>query len=249
MSSLTADQLRRFGRDGYLLVPGLVPPDGVAAANAAIDALIAERPPPSGITGQHSYVERPPAQPALFGLLFDTPAYAIAEQLTTIGDLIGPSHVQVALTFPPYQHIPGSGHVDGLNQLKHDGRPTSFTMLVGVILSDQTTDDMGNLHVWPGTHRATAEYARTHGVDALLAGSAQWSSPPVDQGNRTQVHGKPGDVLFAHYLLAHNIGGNTSDVIRRTVYMRLKRRGHEQNWRTALSDALAEYDGVRAVDA
>ena len=64
-----------------------------------------------------------------------------------------------------------------------------------------------------------------------------------------QVHGMPGDVLFPHYLLAHNIGGNTSDVIRRTVYMRLKRRGHEQNWRTALSDALAEYDGVRAVDA
>jgi hypothetical protein len=53
--------------------------------------------------------------------------------------------------------------------------------------------------------------------------------------------------MFAHYLLAHNIGGNTSPYIRRSVYMRLKRTGHEQNWRTALTDALAEYDGVRAV--
>ena len=109
MSALTTEQLRGFGRDGYLLIPGLVPPDAVAAANAAIDALIAERPPPEGIVGQHSYMERPPAQPTLFGLLLDTPAYGIAEQLTAAGGLTGPSHAQVALTFPPYRHIPGSG--------------------------------------------------------------------------------------------------------------------------------------------
>ena len=247
MSLLTPDQLRAFGRDGYLIMPGLVPPDRVLAANAAIDTLLADRPPPAGTVGQHSYVEPPDAQPALLDLLTATPAYAIAEQLTAVGGLVGPSHVQVALTFPPYRHIPGGGHVDGLNQVDEHGRPKSFTMLVGVLLSDQTADDMGNLHVWPGSHRAVVEYAHAHGIEALLAGAAETAQPPVDQSVRTQVHGGPGDVVFAHYLLAHNIGGNTSDVIRRTVYMRLKRDGHEQQWRAMFSDELAEYDGVRAI--
>ena len=247
MSVLTSDQLRQFERDGYVVVPGLVPPDRVRAANAAIDALLADRPPRPGTVGQYSYVEPPNSQPALLGLLTATPACAVAEQLTTIGGLVGPSHVQVALTFPPYRHIPGGGHVDGLNRTDADGRPKSFTMLVGVLLSDQTADDMGNLHVWPGSHRAVVAYAREHGIEALLAGAAETAQPPVDQSVRRRVHGEPGDVMFAHYLLAHNIGGNTSDVIRRTVYMRLKRVGHEQHWRETFTDPLAEYDGVRAV--
>jgi hypothetical protein len=243
MNPLSPEQVRQFGRDGYLVVPGLVPPERVVAANAAIDALLADHEP---VPGQHSIVERPPAAPELFGLLLDTPASAIAEQLTAPGGLTGPTHAQVALTFPPYPHIPGSGHIDGLNRLR-DGRPQSFTLLDGVLLSDQSADDMGNVHVWPGTHRAIAGYARTQGIEALLAAAADTSCPPVEQVHRTQVHGRPGDVLFAHYLLAHNLGGNTSTVVRRTVYMRLTRVGHAEHWRSAFTDELMEYDGVRAM--
>ncbi len=246
MNVLTVDQLRRFGQDGFLLVPGLASPRAVAAANAVIDELLSTSPPPPHVVGPHSYVEKPASSHALLDLLTGTPAYGVAEELTAPGGLVGPTHVQVALTFPPFAHVPGAGHVDGLGELRADGRPTSFTLLVGVILSDQSADDMGNLHVWPGTHLATAAYARTHGVAALQAQAAETSSPPVPQEHRLQVRGHPGDVLFAHYLLAHNIGGNTSGTVRRSVYMRLKRRGHEQHWVRALTDAWYEYDGVRA---
>jgi len=248
MTELTVEDLRRFGRDGFLLVPGLIPPADVAAANAAIDTIIAANPSPG--VGQQSYVEKgAEMNPALLGLLTRTPAYGIAEQLAAPGCLIGPSHVQVALTFPPYQHIPGAGHIDGLGPKKPGGRPNSFTLLIGVILSDQSADNMGNLHVWPGTHLATAEYARTHGMAALISAAAGTSSPPVPQENRRQLHGRPGDVVFAHYLLAHNIGGNTSTIVRRSVYLRLKHAGHEQHWERALTDAAYEFDGVRAAMA
>jgi hypothetical protein len=248
MTGLIVDDLRRFGRDGFLIIRGLIPPADVAAANEVIDTMIAAEPSPGA--GQRSYVEKgSEMNPALLGLLTRTDAYAMAEQLAVPGGLVGPSHVQVALTFPPYQHIPGSGHIDGLSEVKPDGRPNSFTLLVGVILSDQSADNMGNLHVWPGTHIATAEFARTHGMAALLAGAAATSSPPVPQENRMQLHGQPGDVVFAHYLLAHNIGGNTSTVVRRSVYLRLKRVGHEQHWAQALTDPFYEYDGVRAAIA
>ena len=212
----------------------------VDAANAAIDLLLASQPPPDGHVGQYALFEKPPPGP-LLDLLTGTPAYAIAEQLTAAGGLTGPSHAQVALTYPPYPHRPGSGHVDGLKV-----NPASFTMLVGILLSDQTGDDMGNVHVWPGSHLAVAAFARDHGIDELLARSDATSHPPIDATRRTQVHGRPGDVVFAHYLLAHNIGGNMSPIIRRTVYMRLKHRGHAEHWRQALTDPFFEYDGVRA---
>ena len=56
----------------------------------------------------------------------------------------------------------------------------------------------------------------------------------------------PGDVVFAHYLLAHNIGDNTSNTIRKTIYVWLSSPGNEERWREIFADPWYEYDGVRA---
>lgn len=69
--------------------------------------------------------------------------------------------------------------------------------------------------------------AATRTIDALLT-----RRPPGDdvRGNHFywpraakapslgEVHGRAGDLLLAHHLLGHNIGGNTSDAVRRAVY-------------------------------
>ena len=55
-----------------------------------------------------------------------------------------------------------------------------------------------------------------------------------------------GDLLLAHYLLDHNIGGNTSATTRRAVYFRVKRFGHDPRWRDFLRDPWLDYDAVRA---
>jgi hypothetical protein len=44
---LSGDQLRRFGEDGYLVVPGVVPENLLAAVDHEIDALAAADPPPA----------------------------------------------------------------------------------------------------------------------------------------------------------------------------------------------------------
>jgi ectoine hydroxylase-related dioxygenase (phytanoyl-CoA dioxygenase family) len=67
------------------------------------------------------------------------------------------------------------------------------------------------------------------------------------RSNPVQVRASPGDVLFAHYVLAHSIGGNTSDTARETVYMRLSRPDNQEHWREIVADSWYEYDGVRAV--
>ena len=58
--------------------------------------------------------------------------------------------------------------------------------------------------------------------------------------------GRAGDLLLAHYLLGHNIGGNTSAVTREVVYFRLRRAGHKGRWREFVQDTLLEFEPVRA---
>ena len=51
--------------------------------------------------------------------------------------------------------------------------------------------------------------------------------------------------MLAHYLLGHNIGGNTSRAVRRAVYFRIKRAGHDPRWREFLQDPWLDYDRHR----
>ena len=48
----------------------------------------------------------------------------------------------------------------------------------------------------------------------------------------------------AYYLLGHNIGGNTSGVMRETVYFRLHREGHRTRWHACVQDPLLEFEPV-----
>jgi hypothetical protein len=214
-----------------------------AAALARIDALLADRPPAPGHAGHHFYWQDAGEEPELLGLLTETPAWELAGALTRPRPLQVPAQVQVALTFPPFPHRPGGGHIDGLTPPEPGGRPGTFTMLAGVVLSDQDRDDMGNLWVWPGTHRRLATYLAAQGPEELVASGGY---PPVELGEPRQVHARPGDVLFASYLLLHNIGGNTSDVLRKTVYYRLKVDSHDASWRKYVQDELYEFDPARA---
>jgi ectoine hydroxylase-related dioxygenase (phytanoyl-CoA dioxygenase family) len=166
---------------------------------------------------------------------------ATAEQLTGPGTLEVRPQPRVALNVPPNPHRPGGPHIDGA-AAEPDGRPSTFSLLVGVLLSDQTRDDMGNLWVWPGSHLSHQNYFREHGPDELIRLGGYI---PVALGEPEQVRGRPGDVILAHHLLGHNIGGNTSAVVRRAVYFRLKHRDHDGRWRDCLRDAWADFAPCR----
>ena len=101
---------------------------------------------------------------------------------------------------------------------------------------------MGNLWVWPGTHHAQAQYFRERGPDALIASKAY---PDIEHRAPEQTRGRAGAMLLAHYMLSHNIGGNTSPHVRRVVSYRLQREGHRDRWRECIQDALLEFDAVR----
>lgn len=239
---LSRGQVEEFAERGFLMLPGVVPPEVVEAAALAIDGLIEREPPGAGVRGPVNYFPEAARAPELAALLIGSPAFGLAEALTGAGTLEVPGQVQVALNIPPFPHQPGMHHIDGFPP-EPDGRPGTFTILAGVLMSDQRGPDAGNLWVWPGTHLTHAAYFREHGPDASFAAGGY---PPIRLPQPEQVTGEPGDLLLAHYLLGHNIGGNTSDAVRRAVYFRVKRSGHDPRWREFLQDVWLDYDLIRA---
>jgi hypothetical protein len=237
---LSRGQVEEFAERGFLVLPQVVPPDAVTAAGRAIDELIEREPPGEDVRGPFNYFRAAAQVPAAAALLTGGPAFGLAEALTGTGTLVAPGQVQVALNIPPFGHRPGMHHIDGFPP-EPGGRPGTFTMLAGVLMSDQRAADTGNLWVWPGTHLTHAAYFREHGPDAFFAAGGY---PPIALPEPEQVTGEAGDLLLAHYLLGHNIGGNTSPAVRRAVYFRVKRAGHDARWREFLTDPWLDYDLV-----
>jgi Phytanoyl-CoA dioxygenase (PhyH) len=242
---LTGEQRRQFASDGYVRVPGIVDESWLRAADAEIDELAAGAPAPAGTVGAHFYFLLPDRLRAADAALRDSGALALADELVAPHHLDHAlDHIQVALNIPPYRHRPGAPHLDGHRPDEEIG---SFTMLAAIFLADESMPDRGNLWVWPGSHRGHAQLFRERGVDALKAvsGHAITLDPPAWFGPGEPVLARRGDLLLAHYLLGHNIGGNTSADTRRILYYRLAAEDHAERWANTFLDPFTEYGSLR----
>jgi len=243
MLKLSKAQLQEFGIRGYVIVRNIIPSNVLTAASTTIDGLIDQQPPPKNHVGQHFYWLSTLAGGPLPALFYNTPVRNLARSLIEPGEIeIAFDQVQVALNIPSFSHRPGGPHLDGYQE--GEEVPGTFTMLAGVLMTEQKVENAGNLWVWPGTHRTHAAFFRARGPSAFVEYKGY---PAIALPEPTQILGGPGDLILAHYLLGHNIGGNyESETVRRAVYFRLRRMGHQQRWRECLRDELLEFDPVRA---
>lgn len=243
---LTEEQRRQFATDGYVVLPAAVGEALLAAADAEVDELVAGSPAPAGTVGPHFHFLPPERLPQADAALRASGVLQEANSLVEphrLGHAF--DHIQVALNIPPFPHRPGAPHIDG----HRPGEPiASFTMLVAVFLSDESAVDRGNLWVWPGSHRGHQQLFQERGVDALtsVSGQAILLDPPAWFGPGEPLLARRGDVLLAHFLLGHNIGGNTSPDTRRILYYRLAAEGHGDRWADTFLDPLTEYEPLRA---
>lgn len=243
VSLISDDQLRQFIEGGYLVVPDVVAAGDVEALNAEVDRLVATAPPPSGHVGNHFYWRRRADSPALFGMLERAGSVLpLARALTGDGGVdLAFDQAQVALNIPPYEHRPGRPHVDGYQP--GQSVPDTFTLLASLLLNDQLFENGGNLWVWPGTHITHAAFFARRGPRGFAEAAGY---PDVELPEPTQICGRAGDVLLAHYLLGHNIGGNYESArTRRALYWRLRAPGHTARWAECLADPWAEYPRVK----
>jgi Phytanoyl-CoA dioxygenase (PhyH) len=229
MRQITDEQRAQFREQGYVVVPGVLTDAQLAAGRRTVAAMLEQEPPTD--VGFHFLWQRFNGEHELLDLYREIGLGELAGQLIRPDLSVDePDFAQVATTIPPWPHRPGGPHVDGITPLAADGVPGTFTMLAGLWLTDHEQFDRGNLYVWPGTHLGLGAYLAEHGADALADVEAMNPGPypTIDLGSPVQVSGPAGSVLFAHYLLGHNMGGHSGaadDERRETIYYRLHAGG------------------------
>ncbi|GGJ13997.1 hypothetical protein GCM10010885_24190 [Alicyclobacillus cellulosilyticus] len=236
--------------NGFVKVPGVVPRIMVEAALQHIHANLGEGMDPKEmpVYRAQSFCRELQRHPVITDLLNKTPAWELAESVLGEGNIRPVTSAQIALRFPVLQDPPKPPvpHLDGMHS-PHNGVPAgtiqNFTMLVGVLLSDVTREYAGNFTVWPGTHRLYEQYFRQHGAEALLQGM-----PPVELPEPKQVLGQVGDVIFAHYQLAHGVAMNVSPYIRYAVFFRLYHKDFSrERWQEPMLDIWLHWPGMRDI--
>jgi phytanoyl-CoA dioxygenase PhyH len=248
MTAITGEMRTAFRRQGFVVIPGVLSVEQIGAGRKVIAAMLAEQPFAESHVGPYSLWPRfGSAGHPLLDFYREVGVAELAGQLLRPDLAVqDPDFAQVATTVPPWPHRPGGPHVDGLTPGEEDGRPGTFSILAGVWLTDHDQRHRGNLWVWPGTHLRFGQYLAEHGADALtrIDDMNPGPYPKIDLGEPTQAVGATGSVLFAHYLLAHNIGdhdGAAEDERRETIYYRLHANGHRRRWREVVADPLIEF--------
>ena len=144
--------------------------------------------------------------------------------------------VQVALNIPPYDHHPGRPHIDGY--AADQVTPGTFTMLAGRPTHGPVSTRRQSLGMARHSQRSRCLLSRK----VQLRSPTPRAIPTCEPGEPVQIHGQRGDVIFAHYLLGHNIGGNFQSVdTRKALYRRLEVPGHAASWYSSLSDPWHEF--------
>ena len=242
IATLSPQEKTEFMRDGAIVRRGFVPAHLVDRARSIIDAWYRTEMEP-GLIG--SYTQRTFA-PELGGhhdLLALFHESGVADLVTSLVDDVQPvSTVQIQI------RVPGSNagivqpdkamHVDGVAcpHLDPDELRT-FSLLVGVVLSEINDPRAGALRYVPGGHLRMAEWFRTE----WSMGLTDQVPPPIDAEHGTPLLGVPGDVLLMHHLVPHAVGGNTSAAPRVMAYFRISHTAHAGQRLQALRDPWLEY--------
>ena len=209
-------------RYSYALFPHIIPESLAAAALAAIMRDLAERfDTARQLEYEHqSYCPDLRAAPEIMALLLNPLVRALLDDVIGFDRLgYGDSQIAIRRAHRAERPVPLEAHIDGI-AMPHNGvvgpELNTFTVLVGVFLTDVSTEHAGNFTVWPGSHHAIESYFRERGPAAMAQGM-----PPVALGASVQLMCAAGDVVLCHYQLAHTASVNTSPADRVAVFFRL----------------------------
>jgi hypothetical protein len=234
------EQKRHLFEKGWVVIPQVVPAEMVYAARNFINSTI-ENYLDSIQTRAHELK----SDKRLTNLLMKTDAFSLIESALGNGKVIPSRNIQCALRIPDHDHKSLNNlrpHIDSFHP-SAKGNPRSikpFIAIAGFFLNDIDQDNAGNFTVWPGTHRQFAKYFETHGHDPDL----KLGVPPVDLPQPLQIKAKAGDMILAHYQLAHTAATNLSHAIRYAVYIRMHHADRPKDSLDVLTDIWKYWYGM-----
>ena len=248
MAPLSEEQKQSFVRDGFVHVAGAVPPRLVERARRAINHSIGSGMDRDDLTrfSNQSFCTELVGDSRLLGLARTPTVWSRVRALLGDGRTVRPQRCQIALRFPLPEGTPrklDGGHLDGyhtpLNGVPDDGVVRNFTLLLGVMLSDVREPFSGNFTVWPGTHYRMQRYFRDHGVNSLQGGAV--GGLGLRMPKPVHVLGHAGDIVLAHYQVAHTAAPNLSGDIRYMCFFRLSVRNLDSHRVASMLDMWRDW--------
>ncbi|NVI89328.1 phytanoyl-CoA dioxygenase family protein [Actinomadura sp. BRA 177] len=239
---LTTEEKALFKRDGVLIRRGLIEPERIGRA---ID-LITGRCGPNLTTDvirdwtQRTFAPDLGGHPDLLALYERTAVPYLAEDL--LGETVPINAVQIQIRvpeqlFPNVQPVKAM-HVDGVACPHLDpGQLRTFSLLVGVVLSDISDPVAGALRYLPGGHHTMARWFS----EEWSLGMTDQVPPTVDQQDGVPFLGIPGDILLMHHLVPHAVGRNHLPFPRIMAYFRVSHPAHADQRLRALCDPWLDY--------
>lgn len=225
--ALNESQLRDYQRDGFLLLPALVPQGRLSDFSQRFEDLAlgrAQRPARMVVMNDVMVVKGAvaPASPLhavnkLLSFEDDPELFAYAELpalLEAVRSLIGPR--VMTLSTNVFNKPPG---VDGRHPLHQDLRYFALRPADKIVAAwtalEACNRENGCLAVVPGSHRGELAPHGDPGWSYLNSGF--FAAEGIDPASRIHVEMEPGDTLLFHPLLVHGSGRNRSAGFRRAI--------------------------------
>ncbi|MFI6575387.1 phytanoyl-CoA dioxygenase family protein [Nocardiopsis sp. NPDC050513] len=243
---LTKDDIRAFIDDGLLIRRDLVPHGLTTQAHAHITRWYREEMDPALVRQytQRTFAPHLGSHPDLLAL-FDAPdVVGLVEELIGTPAPVTTTQIQIRLPEADLgsEQPEKSMHVDGVAcpHLDPDELRT-FSLLIGVVLSDLDVPEGGALHYQPGGHHTMAEWFRSE----WALGLTEQVPPHLDANQGTPFLGRTGDVLLMHHLVPHSVGRNILNQPRIMAYFRVSHVDHVRRRLEALKDPWLDFPPLR----
>ena len=222
MAVLSAEQVRRYEEEGYLVVSGLIPRPAAEAAEAAMWRVLALDPrDPSGWP-REELKHQVYHEPALLACYTEALLGAAAQLGRDEPEIFrAPGGAYAINVFPREGEWRWPNpHID--HALKHAGHrvfPRAFRVACMTYLTDTPLHGAGTI-VWPGSHRKLEALARNEPERYELMWTLGQDLQRADLGEPVELTPSRGDAVFYHYLCAHSGSMNTSDRPRFALNMK-----------------------------
>jgi hypothetical protein len=245
--SLHADEWAAFATNGIIIKRGFVSPDLVNRAVALItdwyctemnQALLANY-------TQRTFAPELGSHPDILALFAQSGVVGLVRDL--VGDFAPITTTQIQIRVPQtalQQVQPDKAmHVDGVACPHLDpAELRTFSLLVGVVLSDISDPAGGALRYVPGGHVRMAQWFGTE----WSLGITDQVPPHIDAEQGVAFLGKPGDVLLMHHLVPHAVGQNYTTTPRIMAYFRVSHVDHPSRRLEALRDPWLDFPSLTA---
>jgi len=239
---LTTSEKSAFIRDGLLIKRRAITPDLVDRAREHVDHWYRESINPHLIDNytQRTFAPDLGNHPDLLALFTASEAADYATDLLGTHQPVTTTQIQIRIPDSQLHRTQPvkTMHVDGVAcpHLDPDELRT-FSLLVGVLLTDISDPRGGALHYQTGGHLRMAAWFR----DRWSLGITEQVPPDIEAHSGTPLLGKAGDVLLMHHLVPHSVGRNTTGQPRTMAYFRLSHPNHATHRLQALRNPWLDY--------